>query len=98
MPKTFSLEEVAEMVLPELKSGRRWLAERLNRGEIRGYKIGRTWRMTAEHVADLIERRSNTIREPEPAPPTATTPVIAVPPSLIAGLSERSRRRLRHNP
>ncbi|BDB43327.1 hypothetical protein Mkiyose1665_18300 [Mycobacterium kiyosense] len=88
--RTYSLEQVAAMILPaELKDGRRWLADRLNRGEARGYKIGRTWRMTEAHVAELIERCSNTLREPEPAP---TRPAN----SIIDGLSPRARRRVRY--
>jgi hypothetical protein len=35
--KTYSLDEVAAMVLPsEMKNGPRWLAERLNRGDLSG--------------------------------------------------------------
>jgi hypothetical protein len=58
--KTYSLEEVASMVLPpQIKDGVRWLTQRLNRGEIASYRIGRTWRMTGSDVEDLIERDRN---------------------------------------
>jgi hypothetical protein len=53
--KTYSLCEVAAMVLPpDMKQPTRWLEERLRRGEISGYKIGRTWRMTLGDVHALI--------------------------------------------
>jgi hypothetical protein len=58
--KTYSLAEVAEMVLPpDITNGVRWLAHRLNRGEVTGYRVGRTWRMTRGGVEDLIERLRN---------------------------------------
>jgi hypothetical protein len=57
--KTYSLAEVAEMILPDMADGVRWLSRRLNNGELSGYRAGRTWRMTREDVADLIERQRN---------------------------------------
>ena len=58
--KTYSLDEVAAMVLPsEMKNGPRWLAERLNRGDLSGYRVGRTWRMTHRDIEDLIDRFRN---------------------------------------
>jgi hypothetical protein len=37
--KTYSLAEVAEMVLPpDMTNGVRWLSHRLNRGELSGYQ------------------------------------------------------------
>lgn len=54
---TYSLSDVAKMVLPpEMTDGVRWLSRRLNRGELSGYRVGRTWRMTREDVEDLIEQ------------------------------------------
>jgi hypothetical protein len=91
--KTFSLAEVAEIVLPpEWTDPVRWLARRLNRGEIRGYKVGHVWRMTDEHVAELIERYSNTAldrRQSTPITPASDTSL-----RVVDGLSARSRRRL----
>lgn len=55
--KTYSLAEVAEMILPDMADGVRWLSRRLNNGELSGYRVGRKWRMTREDVADLIERQ-----------------------------------------
>ena len=53
--KTYSLAEVAKMVLPQaITDGVRWLSRRLNRGELSGYRVGRTWRMTREDVEGLI--------------------------------------------
>ncbi|WP_081286902.1 helix-turn-helix domain-containing protein [Mycobacterium colombiense] len=64
--KTYSLEEVAAMVLPpEMKNGRLWLRRRIRSGEIRGYKAGRSWRMTHEDVEDLIASRRNAPPSPE---------------------------------
>ena len=57
--KTYSLAEVAEMILPDMADGVRWLSRRLNNGELSGYRVGRTWRMTRDDVADLIERQHN---------------------------------------
>ena len=58
--KTFSLQEMAAMVLPpDMTNGARWLSHRLNRGELSGYRLARTWRMTHADVEDLIERHRN---------------------------------------
>jgi hypothetical protein len=57
--KTYSLAEVAEMILPDMADSVRWLSRRLNNGELSGYRVGRTWRMTREDVAGLIERHRN---------------------------------------
>ncbi|QBC86374.1 DNA-binding protein [Mycobacterium avium] len=92
--KTYSLAEVAEQVLPpEWTDGERWLARRLNRGQIRGYRVGRIWRMTEQQVEDLIDRFTNNANG-RPATPTAEAPS-APPISVADGLSRRSRRRLR---
>jgi hypothetical protein len=94
--KTYSLHEVADMVLPqEWKDPVRWLKRRLQTGEIRGYRLSRAaWRMTEGDVEDLIERHritaADTPRAVEPAPEPTTEPPI----SIIDGLSERSRRRI----
>lgn len=89
--QTYSLEEVARMVLPpEWTDGVRWLARRLNRGQIRGYRVGRIWRMTEDHVDDLIERFTNHAARPAITPPAPSSE----PTSVADGLSRRSRRRL----
>ena len=60
--KTYSLAEVAEMVLPpDMTNGVRWLSHRLNRGELSGYRVGRSWRMTCADVEDLIERHETVL-------------------------------------
>jgi hypothetical protein len=85
--KTYSLSEVAGMVLPaEWRDAERWLARRLNRGEIAGYRVGRVWRMTQAQVDDLIDRFTN-----DAAPQQGSMPATCV----VDGLSQRSRRRLR---
>lgn len=84
---TYSLTEVAAMVLPKnWKEPVRWLRRHLVSGEISGYKVGHDWRMTSEDVADLVARRRNS------AQAAATAP--APPVSIIDGLSARSRRRI----
>lgn len=86
--KTYSLAEVAAMVLPaEWTDGERWLARRLNRGQIRGYRVGRIWRMTESQVGDLVDRFTNYAG-------TVAPPAVA-PVTVADGLSPRSRRRLR---
>lgn len=89
--KTYSLAEVAAQVLPsEWSDSERWLARRLNRGEILGYRVGRVWRMTEHHVEDLVDRftnntvRTSTVTDPAPEPLT-----------VFDGLSRRSQRRVR---
>jgi hypothetical protein len=45
------------MALLDLTRGVRWPSQRLNRGELSGYRVGRSWR-THGDVEDLIERPS----------------------------------------
>lgn len=90
---TYSLEEVAAMVLPpEWTDGVRWLARRLNRGQIRGYRVGRIWRMTAAQVEDLIDRFTNNTDD---RPISASPATEAAPATIADALSKRSRRRLK---
>jgi hypothetical protein len=84
--KTYSLEKVAAMVLPpEMKNGPRWLAHRLNRGELSGYRIGRVWRMTHDDIEDLIGRYRSR--------PRAQNSSTAELGAASAGLTPTSRRR-----
>lgn len=86
--RTYSLAEVAAAYLPpEWVGAQRWLRDRLNRGEISGYRVGRVWRMTEDDVADFITSRRNTTVEA----PTRQAPAV----SIIDGLSQRSRQSLR---
>jgi hypothetical protein len=86
--KTYSLTEVANMVLPpDMKARERWLSQRLNRGELSGYRVGRTWRMTRDDVVDLIERHHN-----RPALRATVRP--ATGSGVLSGLTPTSRRRL----
>ena len=60
--KTYSLDEVAAMVLPsEMKNGPRWLAERLNRGDLSGYTCGHQPR--ASHPIFGPRNRRNVIEK-----------------------------------
>jgi hypothetical protein len=91
--KTHSLEEVAAKHLPaELKNPVRWLAMRLNRGELRGVRMGRYWRMRDADITfmlDLYSNAANVAAKPTPEP--ASSPA----DSIIDGLSPRARRRVR---
>lgn len=87
---SYSLDEVAAQRLPKhWTDGKRWLARRLNRGELSGYKVGRDWMMTASDVADMVERRRNRQVQPVAAPEPVE------PLSVAAGLSARSARSLK---
>ncbi|MCV7424388.1 helix-turn-helix domain-containing protein [Mycobacterium yunnanensis] len=91
-PRTFALQEVADAVLPpEWSDSVRWLTRRLNRGELSGYRVGKTWRMTEADVEALIAKHRPATQAPvvESAEPEAVATV-----SFLDGLSERSRRRL----
>jgi hypothetical protein len=92
--RTHALSEVAEAHLPDdLANPQRWLVERLNRGELRGVRIGRAWRMRDSDVDYMLRRYSNDqiVDAFEAAPPVESNP----PKSVADGLSARSRRRLR---
>lgn len=88
---TYSLEQVAAMVLPpEWKDAERWLKRRLQRGDIPGYKVGRgAWRMTHQDVENFIAACRN-----KPAAPTFETGTGPATDVVLAGLSPRSRARI----
>ncbi|MGB3485251.1 MAG: DNA-binding protein [Mycobacterium sp.] len=93
MRRSYSLEEVAAAQLPDSwTDGVRWLARRLNRGELSGFRVGRVWRMTDGDVDFLIEKHRNLDR-PAIVVPTLPPPSSGVV-SFTDGLSARSRRRL----
>lgn len=92
--KTFSLEEVAAMTLPpEWTDSVRWLARRINRGEIPGYRVGHKLRMTEQHVDAMLNRYS-TSTTPAPQRHQIHTAQSEQPMRLVDGLSPRSRRTL----
>lgn len=72
MVLTHSLAEVAaEHLPPEWTDGVRWLARRLNRDELRGYRVGRIWRMTEADVEFFLAKHSNLAAVPAlVSPPT----------------------------
>lgn len=82
-------EVAAEHLPPEIKDPVRWLAMRLNRGELRGVRLGRYWRMRDSDIEYMLTRYSNagTLATPKPARAT----------SIVEGMSERSRRRTRRS-
>lgn len=93
--RTYSLPEVAALVLPsEWTDGVRWLARRLNRGEIRGYRLGRVWRMKQEHLDWLLEHFSNDVPQQLKAKPSVELPG---PMAVVDGLSPRGRARIRQS-
>jgi hypothetical protein len=89
--RSYSLAEVAAAYLPPEWDGVLWLSRRLNTGQINGYKLGRTWRMTHHDVAAFIDSH----RKPKPAPKPDTEPTPTAPAvSVVDGLSRRSRARI----
>ncbi|MDG4667987.1 DNA-binding protein [Mycobacterium sp. 236(2023)] len=87
---TFSLAEVAAMVLPpEWKDPELWLMRRLRKGAIAGYKVGHEWRMTERQVEALIEAHTNS--EPDA---DDEQPVDNSRDAVVSGLSARGVRRL----
>lgn len=88
--RTYSLSEVAEIALPpDWKNPERWLRERLNRGQLKGYKLGRVWRMRQDHLDYLTESRNNT---PQPEIVDESAPV-----SILAGLTPRAQARIQRD-
>lgn len=88
--KTYSLSEVAAMVLPpEWTDAERWLRRRLNHGQIVGYQVSRgVWRMTEKQLDEFVEKFTNAASQ-------AVLPQRNPAASVVDGLSQRSRRRLR---
>ena len=86
--KSYTLEEVAAEHLPSSwKDGARLLKRRLVAGEIPGKKLSRgVYIMTDEDIAKWL-----TTREGEQPHRVVPEPQV----SLVEGLSQRSRRRLR---
>lgn len=67
---SYSLTQVAAMYLPaDWKNPERWLRERLNRRQIRGYKLGNIWRMSQADVDDFLAKHRNTTAPQPDAPP-----------------------------
>lgn len=88
-PRTYSLAEVvAEHGLDEVsKDPIRWLSMRLNRGELRGVRFGRVWRMRRSDIEFMLERYSNDGK----AKPIAGPDPMPEPTFLADGVSRRSR-------
>lgn len=90
----FSLQEVAAEYLPsDWTDGVRWLRRRLNAGELKGVRYGRTWRMRDTDIAYMVARYANDdqVVESEQPKPEPAQPVT----SFGDALSPRSLRRLR---
>lgn len=95
--RTYALEDVAAAHLPtHWKHPNRWLVDRLNRGELRGVRFGRTWRMRSRDVDFMLERYANDSRvTAKHVVQQENSAVSDGPASIIDGLSARSRRRVR---
>lgn len=92
MNRSYSLEEVAEAHLPaEWTDSVRWLRRRLNRKQLKGFRVGRVWRMTDDDVEFLIRKHHNFVEDQAPEPYVAEGPAL----SFVDGLSDSSRSRLR---
>ncbi|CQD07372.1 hypothetical protein BN000_01472 [Mycobacterium europaeum] len=68
----------------------RWLSMRLNRGELRGVRFGRHWRMRDTDVEYMLERYSNDDEVRRRSEESAASE--ARPRADYLGLSLRSRR------
>jgi hypothetical protein len=92
--QTLTLDEVADQYLPPgWIDGPRWLARRLNRGELKGVRMGRTWMMTQANVEFMLDKLSNEHRVVDSEPESKVTESKGI--SFAEALSPRSRSRLR---
>ncbi|OIN79996.1 hypothetical protein [Mycobacterium malmoense] len=90
---TYGLAEVAAQHLPpEIKDPVRWLSMRLNRGELRGVRIGRYWRMRQSDIDYMVSLYSNDedVNGPGPGLPGRR--------SFAASLTDAGRRALNPRP
>lgn len=95
--QTFTLAEVAGAYLPpDWVDGARWLSRRLNRGDIKGVKLGRTWMMTQAQIDQMLEQYANEVVEPEPQSEPESTETTGI--AFADALSPRSRSRLKRVP
>lgn len=89
------LDEVAAMYLSHLKDGPRWLSDKVRQRELKAVKLGRAWYMANDHVAHMLKRLSNEdevdARAAQPEQQRELSPSL----SIVEGLSDRSRRRLK---
>lgn len=59
MGDVMNVHPLPEIVKQGLAPSTDWLARRLNRGEINGYKVGRSWLMSDDDIAEMLEARRN---------------------------------------
>lgn len=87
MTATYSLEESAALLCGADENGHplpgkvQWLTKQLRAGKLQGFKAGRQWRMSEEHIAAAIKAL-------EPV----AIPIPDVP--AFTGMTRTSRRRL----
>lgn len=91
--KTYSLTEVAaDHGLDEVSVDPvRWLSIRLNRGELRGVRFGRYWRMRDSDIEYMLDCYSNDGRAAKMHKPASE------PASIADGISARAQRRIRRS-
>jgi hypothetical protein len=94
--QSHTLAEVAEDYLPpEWTDGPRWLSRRLNAGQLRGFRAGRTWMMRDSDIDYMLEKLANDdkVTNPKPSPGSEAVEPRAI--SFAEALSPRSRAQLR---
>lgn len=79
MADTYSTADVAEQMGAPSE---RWVVEQIRSGRFPARKIGRSWRMTDQDIADALDACRNTLR-----------PEVEVPGHL-SGLTATSRKRM----
>jgi hypothetical protein len=96
--ETHTLAEVAAAYLPpEWTDGPRWLSRRLNAGQLKGFRVGRTWMMRDSDIDYMLAKLSNDdkVTSPEPGPESEAAAAEPSANSFAAALSPRSRAQLR---
>jgi excisionase family DNA binding protein len=101
VPRLFCPEEIADV----LGCSAWWVQDRARRRLIPFTRVGRAYRFTADHLAEIIrlneEHPAQTAEKSGVAPPRPcprrTAPAAAHPPAQVERLRARSPRRLRRD-
>lgn len=98
--QTWTLAQVvADYLPPDWTDGPRWLSRQLNKGQLKGVKMGRTWMMRQSDIDYMLDKFSNADkvvkREPWPELEPEPKATEATGISFAEALSPRSRSRLR---
>lgn len=81
--KTFT---TAEAAAESFRSSERWLLEQIRADRFPASKVGRSWLMTEQDIADSLEICRNAAPRPEPKKPDKAT--------QFAGMTPTTRRRV----